>query len=51
MAVRDLVEGNRLSDPKLGAGALLDIGIYPVTWARLLLGDHPDNKVRRRSTC
>jgi predicted dehydrogenase len=28
----------RMVDPALGAGALLDMGIYPLTFARLLLG-------------
>ncbi|MBQ6544405.1 MAG: Gfo/Idh/MocA family oxidoreductase [Lachnospiraceae bacterium] len=28
----------RVSDPKLGGGAILDIGIYPVTYAYRLLG-------------
>jgi predicted dehydrogenase len=30
---------NRLYDPELGASALLDIGIYPVTFAALILGE------------
>jgi predicted dehydrogenase len=33
--------GDRLLDPALGAGALLDMGIYPLTFARLFLG-HPE---------
>jgi predicted dehydrogenase len=28
----------RMWDPALGAGALLDMGIYPITFARLMLG-------------
>ena len=28
--------GSRLVDPALGGGALLDIGIYPLTWASLI---------------
>jgi predicted dehydrogenase len=31
---------HRLRNPKLGGGALLDLGIYPLTFSRLILG-HP----------
>jgi predicted dehydrogenase len=31
--------GDRMLNPDLGAGALLDMGIYPLTFAHLLLGE------------
>jgi predicted dehydrogenase len=34
--------GHRMRDPALGGGALLDLGIYPITLAHLLLG-RPDS--------
>ncbi|KAF3009170.1 hypothetical protein G7054_g1651 [Neopestalotiopsis clavispora] len=34
-----LPKESRLKDPALGAGALLDIGIYPLTYASVILGN------------
>ncbi|MCY1142711.1 Gfo/Idh/MocA family oxidoreductase [Actinoplanes sp. Pm04-4] len=30
--------GHRLRDPKLGGGALLDLGVYPLNFAQLIMG-------------
>lgn len=42
----DFNAASRLFDPKLGGGALLDIGIYPVFLSLLLLGE-PENIVAK----
>lgn len=34
---------HRLLNPHLGGGALLDLGIYALTWQMLILYAHPDN--------
>ena len=33
----------RLSDPKLGGGAVLDIGIYPINFATMIFGEKPES--------
>jgi predicted dehydrogenase len=41
---------HRLRDPALGGGALLDLGIYPITLAHLLLGRPDTIEVRAQLT-
>lgn len=38
--------GHRLYAPQLGGGALLDLGVYPLSLAQMLLGDLEDLAVR-----
>jgi predicted dehydrogenase len=35
---QEFAPGHRLRDPALGGGALLDLGVYPIHFAQLLLG-------------
>ncbi|TXT09023.1 hypothetical protein VHUM_02497 [Vanrija humicola] len=37
-------DSNRMIDPKLAGGSLLDQGPYPAVWAMLAFHHHPDNK-------
>lgn len=39
MPLDTLPPDSRLKDPKLGAGALLDIGVYTLTYASLIMGN------------
>ncbi|CAB58729.1 putative D-xylose 1-dehydrogenase (NADP(+)) [Schizosaccharomyces pombe] len=41
---RELPSESRLRTVSLGAGVLLDMGVYPLTWSRLLLYDDPKNE-------
>lgn len=43
MPISSLPPSSRTADPSLGAGALLDIGIYTLTWASIILDQHPEN--------
>ena len=51
MPLATLPPNSRLVDPTLGAGALLDIGVYTLTYASVIMGagkvgdDHPHPKV------
>lgn len=39
---------NRAYNPNLAGGALLDVGIYPLNFAQMIFGDHPEEI---QSTC
>lgn len=57
MPLDTLPANSRLKDPKLGAGALLDIGVYSLTYASFILGegrvgkDHPEPSKVVSSLC
>ncbi|KAF9654379.1 NAD(P)-binding protein [Thelephora ganbajun] len=42
--IENLPTSHRILDPKLGGGALLDLGPYPMVWAIMTMYEHPDNK-------
>ncbi|CDO73292.1 hypothetical protein BN946_scf185008.g54 [Trametes cinnabarina] len=48
--IESLPLNHRMLDPKLGGGALLDLGPYPLFWAILALYEHPSNKNARPSS-
>ncbi|MFA5689944.1 MAG: Gfo/Idh/MocA family oxidoreductase [Kiritimatiellales bacterium] len=39
---------NRMYNPKLAGGALLDVGVYPVAFARMVFGAAPEKIVTKR---
>jgi dihydrodiol dehydrogenase / D-xylose 1-dehydrogenase (NADP) len=41
MPIASLPVSSRTANPSLGAGALLDIGVYTLTWASIILGQNP----------
>ncbi|KAH8652921.1 hypothetical protein BGZ61DRAFT_487404 [Ilyonectria robusta] len=50
MQTSSLPQDSRLKDPSKGAGALLDIGIYTLTWASIVFDQHPDNDSSQPAT-
>jgi len=42
--IENLSTSHRILDPRLGGGALLDLGPYPMVWAIMAMYEHPDNK-------
>jgi len=42
--LENIPTSHRMLDPKLGGGALLDLGPYPMLWAIVALYEHPSNK-------
>lgn len=47
MNIESLGPDSRLKNPKLGAGTLLDIGIYSVTWGLLTLDAHVGDQAQK----
>ncbi|KAK7425136.1 hypothetical protein QQX98_000050 [Neonectria punicea] len=45
--LENLPDSSRLKDPALGAGSLLELGIYGITWGLLLLGDAVGDKAAK----
>lgn len=45
MNFKSLAPKSRLKDPALGAGSLLDLGVYCITWALLTLQDKPSTQI------
>ncbi|OSX64297.1 hypothetical protein POSPLADRAFT_1065541 [Postia placenta MAD-698-R-SB12] len=42
--LENIPKSHRMLDPRLGGGALLDLGPYPMIWTVLALYEHPSNQ-------
>ncbi|KAG7093979.1 hypothetical protein E1B28_007609 [Marasmius oreades] len=47
--IRNIPTTHRILDPKLGGGAILDLGPYPLIWAIITLFEHPSNNSTKPS--
>ncbi|KAJ8094436.1 hypothetical protein PM082_010870 [Marasmius tenuissimus] len=45
--IHNIPTSHRILDPKLGGGAILDLGPYPLIWAIIALFEHPSNKLTK----
>ena len=39
---KDMSGNSRLDNPKLGGGAVLDVGVYPISLATMVFGERPN---------
>jgi len=47
--IENIPKTHRILDPKLGGGALLDLGPYPFVWACIALYEYPKNQAAKPS--
>lgn len=40
---KDFSGNSRLDNPKLGGGAILDVGVYPISLATMIFGERPSS--------
>jgi len=48
--IENIPPTHRILDPKLGGGAILDLGPYPLVWAIIALYEHPTNDRLKQPT-